>query len=893
MNHASQSTPLATDHPLSALSRRRLFVATLLSVAAAPAWSAADDASPSLAGPNDLTEIEFSSSFTGSSIDLSRYARQNFVSPGAYRVDVRVNGTSHSRQEIQFRAATQGLSATACFRMEQLLQFGIDLPANEDGEDDRHCASVDQVVPGAFATYDPNTLQLDLSVPQVNMKRQARGYVAPSLWDRGTVSGSIGYSAHAYRSEDTHAAPGAKRQQTDSVYVGLNNGLNVGGWRVRHRASAQWQSGRPTKVQGIGLQAQHDITPWRAQLTVGDTFSSGQLLPSTAVRGVNVRSDTRMLPDSQNGYAPVVRGVAQTQARVTIEQNGYLLHEQTVAPGAFEIDDLYPTGQGSDLLVTVTESDGRFHTFTVPFASAPQLLRPGNTRFEVTAGQLRSQRADKAPYLLEGTLQRGVSNSVTAYGGIQATHDGGYRSVLLGAAFNTAAGALSFDLTGAKASLPGLPDQGGYSLRLGYAKTVPSTRTQFTVASYRYTSDRFLPLSEAVAWREQLKARIHQNSPSGSGRPRSQIQVNINQPLPKGSFYLTASHQRGRASYERHTTFQAGYSTQIRRTGINLSASRTLLPNGRKDNQYHLSMSVPLGSPNMPSLNTSITRDARGVYSGRAGMFGALGKERQVNFGLQASATKGEPLRRTLGGNLSWTAPYANLGASHTYGARTRQTSASASGGVVFHRGGVTLARQLGETMAVVEAKGAEGARINGSSRVDHRGYAVISGLTPYRHNEVSLDTRRLPHGSEFEATRTQVTPRAGAIVAARFDRMGGRALLIRSRQANGEPLPFGAQVFDESGADAGMVGQGGQIYVRTEQLQGRLLIQWGAETSQRCHVPYSLDSSTTDNDWTSIDVVCEADSSSINATNVTRSSATQQEDHQRVEVSTPEWAAL
>lgn len=60
-----------------------------------------------------------------------------------------------------------------------------------------------------------------------------------------------------------------------------------------------------------------------------------------------------MLPYSQRGYAPVIRGIANSNAEVSVRQNGYLIYQQNVAPGAFEINDLYSTTNSGDLEVTV------------------------------------------------------------------------------------------------------------------------------------------------------------------------------------------------------------------------------------------------------------------------------------------------------------------------------------------------------------------------------------------------------------------------------------------------------------------------------------------------------------------------------------------------------------
>ncbi len=45
-------------------------------------------------------------------------------------------------------------------------------------------------------------------------------------------------------------------------------------------------------------------------------------LISTQVRGVRLYTDDDMLPSSQNGFAPVVHGIAKTNATVIIKQNG-------------------------------------------------------------------------------------------------------------------------------------------------------------------------------------------------------------------------------------------------------------------------------------------------------------------------------------------------------------------------------------------------------------------------------------------------------------------------------------------------------------------------------------------------------------------------------------------
>jgi hypothetical protein len=56
----------------------------------------------------------------------------------------------------------------------------------------------------------------------------------------------------------------------------------------------------------------------RSQFMVGDTWTASDVFDSARLRGVRLYTDDDMLPASMNGFAPVVRGVAKSNAMVTI-----------------------------------------------------------------------------------------------------------------------------------------------------------------------------------------------------------------------------------------------------------------------------------------------------------------------------------------------------------------------------------------------------------------------------------------------------------------------------------------------------------------------------------------------------------------------------------------------
>ncbi|KAH2807651.1 hypothetical protein KXV85_006252, partial [Aspergillus fumigatus] len=146
------------------------------------------------------------------------------------------------------------------------------------------------------------------------------------------------------------------------------------------------------------------------RLTIGTSFSDGAVFDSFGFRGIALATDDRMRPDSQSGYAPMVRGIARTNARVRITQNGILLLETSVSPGPFQIDDLYPTGYGGDLVVTVLEADGGQQSFKVPYAALPQMLRPGILRYSLAGGEFRDGGVYTGQGFVQGAVQYGLSN---------------------------------------------------------------------------------------------------------------------------------------------------------------------------------------------------------------------------------------------------------------------------------------------------------------------------------------------------------------------------------------------------------------------------------------------------------------------------------------------------
>jgi len=795
-----------------------------------------------------VDEVSFDNMYlrgdAGSAVDTSRFTRGNAVTPGTYSVDLIVNGARLAREDIRFVSTDGKLGSKPCFSRALLQRAGVDL-AKADTAAGRSaataaanaetCEELGTIVPGATVDFDFTQQTLELSVPQAFMKNSARGYVPPEQWDQGVNGGFLSYNANTYHT----AGSGVGSSQS---YLGLSAGVNIGAWHIRHQSSVSAGTGQKTQFDNIATYAQRDITKLGSQLTVGDASTTGEIFDGVSFRGVQLATDDRMLPESMRGYAPVVRGTAETNARVTIRQNGQVLQETNVAPGPFEISDLYSTGYGGDLVVTVTEADGRSKEFTVPFASVAQLLRPGVTRFSATAGQLRNDSLDTKPVFGQFTIQRGLTNTVTAYGGVVASS--GYGAMNVGGALNTGIGAFSMDVTGAFTSIPNAQSMHGTSLRVGYSKFIAATDTNVSVAAYRFSTAGYMNLNDAATVRDMAD---HGGDINSIYRQRNRMQVSVNQKLgDHGTMFVTGSSQnywnRGGAD----TLFQAGYTNAFKYGTYSLTAGRTRSMDGQMSNDFMLSTTIPLGhKAHAPMLTTNASHTSDGATNMQANVSGSLGETNQFSYNGYGTYNAGGSSANNgnAGASATYRAPYATLNASASAGGGTRQVSAGVQGSVVAHPGGVTLSQTVGDTIGIVEAPAAAGATVTSSpgTKVDSRGYAVVPYLSPYSMNVVDIDPKGTSTDVEFKSTSAQVAPRAGSIVMMKYETVSGRAALIQAPKLGGGALPFGASVEDEQGKSVGVVGQDSRIFARGLEDQGALTVKWGSGPVEQCRIAYTL----------------------------------------------------
>ncbi|MGH1476597.1 fimbria/pilus outer membrane usher protein [Yersinia proxima] len=824
---------------------------------------------------------------------LNQLNKEDSVTPGNFdAVDVLINNKQFKRMTVKFIKDADSSEVYPCLSDEFLTAAGIELANNNntaptepnttqpesapsDSADNtvsptEQCIPLAERVKGASFHFDQAKLRLELSIPQALLQKRPRGYIERSEWEEGENLAFVNYSANFYRS-DTQAQ---QNSTSDYGFVGLKSGLNLGLWQLRQQSNLSYSSNNnnsDTQWNNIRTYVQRPISQLDSELTLGETFTDSTLFGTMSFRGVKMATDQRMWPESMRGFAPEVRGVATSNARVIISQNGREIYETNVAPGPFVINDLYSTTSQGDLNVEVIEANGSRSTFTVPFSAVPDSMRPGVSRYNAVVGESRDF-TNIDSYFTDFTYERGLTNQLTANSGIRLAQD--YTALLVGGVLGTPVGAFGLNTTYSHAKVEDNQTQDGWRMQATYSQTFNETGTSFSLAGYRYSTKGYRDLNDVFGVRS-----VEKNGgtwDSSTYKQRSQFTTTINQTLGGyGQLSASASTSDYYNDTQRDTQLQLNYSNSYKDISYNVAISRqrtvynstqfgwegddtdetmTTTRYGNTENIASLTVSIPLniGGGNQ-YLSMSANRNPKSGNNYQTSLSGTAGERNTLNYSVNA----GYDDSNVSGSSNSWGAnvqkqfPNATVNGSYSRGNNYTQYGAGARGAAVIHSKGVTLGPYLGDTFGLIEAEGAQGATVRNAqgARIDNNGFALVPSLTPYNYNTVGLDTKGINRNTELKENQGRIVPYAGAAVRVKFETLTGYAVLIQTQTSDGEGLPLGADVYNSKDEIVGMVGQGNQIYARVKDKKDSLYVRWGENSDEQCKLPYDFASQDTEQD--------------------------------------------
>ena len=287
-------------------------------------------------------------------VDLALFSEADQQPPGEYRVDIFLNEQQRDTRALAFFCSPTGRVGStfnpACSgRIWKALVSICRVSALRQNRRMHQPAAGN---PGAKAELLFEQQQLKLSIPQAALKRRARLCAAGAMGQRH--SGAV-KQLHLRGANDRNRQGAVIQAAISSTCATASTGRprlrHDGVWNRDEQGQAHWRT--------LNSYVQRDITQLNGLLTLGDAATPGDIFDSVPLRGLLLASVEEMYPDSLRGYSPVVRGIARSNAEVIVRQNGVVIDQRCVPPGAFEISDLYAVSGSGDLDVTIRRATAR------------------------------------------------------------------------------------------------------------------------------------------------------------------------------------------------------------------------------------------------------------------------------------------------------------------------------------------------------------------------------------------------------------------------------------------------------------------------------------------------------------------------------------------------------
>ncbi|MCT6664339.1 fimbrial biogenesis outer membrane usher protein [Enterobacter mori] len=763
-------------------------------------------------------------------IDLTQFEKKGFIPVGQYiaRVEINKNKLPDS-WSFEWIKADNESGSEVCLTKEDLTAFGF---ADEFIQqlhtiNQQGCLALSDK-PELVIHLDRAEMVVSITAPQAWMKYQAKNWTPPEFWDNGVAGFIFDYNVYASQ----YDPDSGEKSQDISSYGTL--GFNLGAWRLRsdYQYDRAYEDGK-----SMGSNSSMDrtylfrpIPSLSSKLIVGQYDLNSDIFDTFHFTGASLESDDNMLPPDLQGYAPQITGIAQTNAKVTVTQNGRMVYQTTVAPGPFNITDIGDTFQGQ-LDVTVEEEDGRKSTFQVGASSIPFLTRKGQLRYKTSTGKPTSVGHTDVnnPLFWTGEFSFGWTGNTSLYGGALLTADD-YQAATTGLGFNmNSFGSLSFDVTRADATLHNEDKnekQSGYSYRVNYAKRFESTGSQVTFAGYRFSDKEYVTMSE------YLTARSGDDSTSNE---KESYVLSFNQYLD--SLALNAYINLTRNTYwddsaSTNYTFSLSRNIDIgnfKGISASLSVGKTQWDD-QDETQYYLSFTVPLEQSR--SLSYSMQKNGSDSMSQTLSYYDSSDRNNTWNIsasGNESDFRKAEPAIR---GNYQHYSPYGRLNINGSVQPNAyNSVTAGWNGSFTATRYGMALHDYSSgnNSRMMVDAEGISGVPLSDNRTVTNAmGIAVTNSVSDYTTSTVRVESNKLPDGVDINNSVVNTTLTEGAIGYARLNATKGYQILAVIRLADGRSPPLGVNVIDiASGRNVGLVAEDGYVYLSGLQENSKLRLTW------------------------------------------------------------------
>jgi outer membrane usher protein len=549
-------------------------------------------------------------------------------------------------------------------------------------------------------------------------------------------------------------------------------------------ASEQTTEGMSTFVR-LGTTFSHDFTDRLETLRLGDAISvPGSWADAVRFGGVQFGTNYGIRPDLVTTPLLAATGTAVVPSTVDVFVNGRAVGSSEVPAGPFVVNQVPALNGAGDVSFVVRNALGQEQVVSLPFYSAPVMLQPGLSLWDVDLGAVREnyglESDEYGPLMGAATWRHGFTSQLTGEVHVESMHGGPSAGGIDIAQQIDHWAVVTLDLAaGGQPATSGILGSGPQPASSGSYEALGiqhvnehlslTLEAQHASAGFREVGNLDgipTPLERNLAqvgWNfgrpgSLQVALVTQRNPDDTRQQALGITYQVN--IGSGSFSVTTSHTTGDT---RDSSVSAFYV-------LPLDSRRNVSTQFRYDNQ--------LPSPDaalVETLQKNLPPGPGEGYMLSAGTDGSYNLQYQRQFDallVQAAAARlFEQSAETL----------------------------TVSGGSTFMDGELRAARTVNDSFATVEVGGIPDVTVyyenQPVARTDDNGIAVVRDLRSFDVNRLSVDPLQLPLDTQIANPQVQVVPpyRSGTLVQFPVQRI--HAGLFRLRRADGSAVPPGAVV--------------------------------------------------------------------------------------------------
>ena len=700
---------------------------------------------------------------------------------GHYIVEVIFNRRTLGKKELIITSQDKEMLCLSKEWMDDL-SFPVAYKAFEEYYDSaRNCYNIGKY-PGASVTFKNTQQLLSFSIPQIAIDDS----VQQKPWDYGIPGIKVNYSGYVTKTNASES----------QVYGDVDTYINAGRWVTYVRSSYQKDSGLETSEATISTAVRRVL----GNFLMGKTITSTTTLPNFMFKGIALQSDNSMRPWSMRGYAPIISGVVNSNATITVSQNGYILSSVVVPAGAYQLNDITPVSNG-EITVTTEQDDGKKTVSRYAVGTLPSLLRANEINYNFAIGKREvTDVSENKPFHL-GAVDYGLKN-FTAHSAWILNNN--YKSLALGVSKDMGrVGAISFISNYAdskfKNQIKNLSNskQKGISHAVKYATSLTDD-TNLQLLTYRYTGKNYVDFAD-----------YDSNSIYYKSDKKERYETILSQRVDNGFISLSGWMQTYRNNHKKEAGSNISYNTTIK--GMDFSISGDY----QKQNEYSRSNYMISMSLNIPFSifdknnywTNSVNYDRKNEASFNSGFSGQIND--RVNYSANTSKD-----RDSWGNSAYLGVNYDSINMGYALSQTKNQTTGSlnTSGSIVATREtGLLLSSVRRDTVAIANIKDLENIKFNGSPMTNRKGNTLI-GVSPYVENDLKIDPEEVPNDIELLDSVYNFVPTDKSIVYREFKYAKINRYILRLKKSGGSFVPAGSSVKTDRDAYVGFVSNGGIV---------------------------------------------------------------------------------